>query len=167
MGNLRKCRIRRLMLREGIRYHTYLGIPERPTGQISINILWTFPHGASAPALHLYNSQVYSLSHAAHVLLVLLFYLYRQTWSLNWQRLRCHLCEANRGKKTKAIQNISPGLGERVMSFPKCVLHLLCCQARVLQACTNVWIHYSPFFTTSTRSSFIAVRKKHVTTESH
>lgn len=27
------------MLREGIGYHTYLGIPERPTGHISINIL--------------------------------------------------------------------------------------------------------------------------------
>lgn len=87
----RKCRIGRRMLREGIGYHTYLVIPERPTGQISINIHWTFPHGASAHAMHLYDSQVYSLSHAAHVLLTLLLYLYRQTCPLNWQRLEYHL----------------------------------------------------------------------------
>lgn len=154
------------MLREGIRYHTYLGIPERPTGQISINILWTFPHGASAPALHLYNSQVYSLSHAAHVLLVLLFYLYRQTWSLNWQRLRCHLCEANRGKKNKSHTKHFSRVRRKSNVFSK-MCFTFTVLPRVLQACTNVWIHYSPFFTTSTRSSFIAVRKKHVTTESH
>lgn len=45
---IRRGRFWRLIFGKGICCLPYLGIPERPTGDISKNILPTFPHGASA-----------------------------------------------------------------------------------------------------------------------
>lgn len=47
-----------MMLKEATGFHTFFDIAVRPVSLNSINILQTFPHGTSTPAMHLYNSHV-------------------------------------------------------------------------------------------------------------
>lgn len=93
------------------------------------------------PVMHLYNSQVYALSHATQEL------SHSNTLFVQTNmfiKLTGTTASSTVGEIKRLYKPVSLLFGERGKDFPKCVLHLQCCQVRVLQACTNVWIHYSP-----------------------
>lgn len=157
----RKCRIWRLMLREGIGYHTYLGIPERPTGQISINILWTFPHGASAYC-HAPVQLSGLLSFTCHSCVTHAAPLFVQT------NMVIKLTESpvpSRWNKThrKPFSLLFTTVKRNLFSK-------MCLTSAALPSQTFTSLHKCmdtllSLFTTSTRSSFIAVRKNTCTAD--